>query len=156
LNKTQGQEAPVYALQKRFDMNEKIAAVLPEENLEDARPAKKRKQISKPLQSLLDGEFLTREGVVNNLPYLAFLAIIAIIYIANTYYAEKTFKQIEATKIELKELRYQYITTRANLMYLSKQTEIAKRVKEIGLKETTIPPYKIFYSGLAHSTKGEE
>ena len=137
-------------------MNETTATVFPDEIQDDARPVRKKKRLSKPIQNLLEGEFLSREGVVNNLPYLAFLAIIAIIYIANTYYAEKTFKQIESTKVELKELRYQYITTRANLMYLSKQTEIAGRVKELGLTETTIPPYKIFYSGLAQSSKAEE
>ncbi|MBL7138060.1 MAG: hypothetical protein ISS17_04730 [Bacteroidales bacterium] len=116
----------------------------------------KRKRISKPIQSLLEGEFLTREGVVKNLPYLAFLAIIAIIYIANTYSAEKTFKEIEATKLELKELRYQYITTKSTLMFLSKQSEIAGRAKQLGLTETKVPPYKIFYSGLAQSATTEK
>ena len=137
-------------------MNETTATVFPDALQDEARPAKKRKRLSKPIQSLLEGEFLSREGVVSNLPYLAFLAVIAIIYIANTYYAEKTFKEIESTKIELKELRYQYITTRSNLMYLSKQTEIAGRAKQFGLTETTSPPYKIFYSGLTQSPKAEK
>lgn len=115
---------------------------------EGASPVKKKKRISKPIQSLLEGDFLSREGVVKNLPFLAFLAIIAIVYIANTYYAEKTFKEIESTKSELRELRYQYITTKSNLMYLSKQSEIEGRARLIGLTETKVPPYKIFYSGL--------
>jgi hypothetical protein len=105
-----------------------------------------KKGIRKPIKHLLDGEFLSREGVIRNLPYLIFLGLIAILYIANTYYAEKTFKEIESTKRELKELRYQYITTKSKRMYLSTQTEIAKRVKEMGLAGAPVPPYKIFYS----------
>ncbi len=133
-------------------MKETTATVFPDELQEEVHPEKKKKRITKPIQSLLEGDFLSREGVVNNLPFLAFLAIIAIIYIANTYYAEKTFKDIEATKVELKELRYQYITTKSNLMYLSKQSEISRRAKLLGLNETTVPPYKIFHAGLAQSS----
>jgi len=124
------------------------AAVFPDELQEEAHQVKKKKRISKPIQSLLEGDYLSREGVVKNLPFLAYLGIIAIIYIANTYYAEKTFKEIETTKTELKELRYQYITTKSTLMYLSKQSEIAGRAQLIGLMETKVPPYKIFYSGM--------
>jgi len=107
---------------------------------------KKKRRLVKPIQKILDGEFLTRESVINNLPYLGFLTLIAIIYIANTFYAEKTFKEIEATKKELKELRYQYITTKSALMFTSKQTEIAMRAKQLGLGEKKAPPYKIFHS----------
>lgn len=105
-----------------------------------------KKRVRRPIRHLLDGEFLSREGVIRNLPYLIFLGLIAIIYIANTYYAEKSFNEIEQTKKELKELRYQYITTKSSLMFLTRQTEIAKRVSSMGLTETTVPPYKIFYS----------
>jgi len=107
----------------------------------------KKKRLAKPIQNILEGEFLSKESVVKNLPFLVFLAFIAIVYIANTYYAEKTFKEIEATRLELKELRYRYITSKSNLMFLSKQTEVSKRVQLLGLKETTVPPYKIFYAG---------
>ena len=117
---------------------------------------KRKKRITKPIQNLLDGEFLTKQSVVTNLPYLAFLALIAMIYIANTYYAEKTFKEIEATKMELKELRYQYITTKSTLMFLSKQTELSKQAQKLGLKETMVPPYKIFYSKLDKIKQDEE
>jgi hypothetical protein len=84
--------------------------------------------------------------VLGNLPFLVFLAILAMFYIGNTYYSEKTFKAIEKTKNELKELRFQYITVKSDLLFYSKQTEIAKRLGSGGLKGTVKPPYKIFYS----------
>lgn len=112
----------------------------------EVQPVKKPKKDRRPIHDILGGDYLSKESVIGNLPFLIFIAMLALIYIANTYYAEKTVKEIEKTKVELKELRYQYITTKATLMYYSKQTEIASRALKFGLKETTIPPYKIFYS----------
>ncbi len=120
----------------------KTAAEQPQE----IRPVKKQKKLTRPIHDLLEGDFLSRETVVRNVPFLLFLALVALIYIANTYYAEKTFKEIEATNTELKELRYQYITTRSTLMFESTQVEIAGRAEKLGMMETLIPPYKIYYS----------
>ena len=35
------------------------------------------------------------------------------------------------------------MTAKSELMYKSKQSEVAKMVEEMGLKELTAPPYKI-------------
>ena len=113
---------------------------------ENIRPAKKPLRMTKGLHNILGGDLLSKDSVLSNLPFLVFLAILAMLYIGNTYYAEKTFKAIEKTKNELKELRFQYITVKADLLYYSKQTEIAKRIATTGLKEPVKPPYKIFYS----------
>ncbi len=112
-----------------------------------APPSVKPKKERRPLHDILGGDYLSKESVIGNLPFLVFLALLALVYIANTYYAEKVVKEIERTKSELKELRFQYTTTKSTLMYYSKQTEIAKRATRLGLKESTIPPFKIFYSG---------
>src|ERR1039457_5397872 len=119
---------------------------------EEVLPVKKQRKDRRPIHDILGGDFLSKESVTGNLPFLVFIAFLALVYIANTYYVEKTVKEIERTKVELKELRFQYTTTKSTLMYYSKQTEIARRALKYGLKETTIPPYKIFYSN--DSTKG--
>jgi hypothetical protein len=72
------------------------------------------------------------------------MAFLAIIYIANTYYAEKMVRITDRTRNELKELRYEHITTRSQLMTLSKQSEVVKRMITTGLKESVVPPEKIF------------
>lgn len=116
------------------------------EKKEEVEPVRKQKKIGKPIHDLLEGDFLSGKGMLRNLPFLFFLAVIAVIYIANTYYAEKTYKEIETTKAELKELRYQYITTKSGLMFYSKQVELGKRAEALGLKETLIPPFKIYHT----------
>ncbi len=108
------------------------------------QPAQKKSwSLGRILQSILDGTFLTRENFIRSIPFLFFLAFLAIIYIANTYYAEKTVKSIDRAKKELKELRYEHITVKSELMYLSKQSEVARRLAETGMKPSTVPPVKI-------------
>jgi hypothetical protein len=117
-----------------------------EREREEVRPVRKQGKFTRGIHNVIGGDLLSRHTVLSNLPFLVFLAILAMLYIANTYYSEKTFKEIETTKNELKELRYQYITAKATLLYYSKQTEIAKRVEPLGISGTTKPPFKIFYS----------
>ncbi len=99
---------------------------------------------AKSLRSLLGGYFLTKERTVKHLPFLFFLALLAIIYIGNSYYAEKNIRHIERTQKKLKELRYEYITTKSKLMHSSRQSMIAKSLTKKGIKESTVPPEKIF------------
>lgn len=113
---------------------------------EEINPVKKQKLVSRSIHDLLGGDYLSKEYVVKNLFFLVYLALLGMIYIANTYYAEKTFKDIERTKTELKELRFMYITAKGQLMFTGRYSEILKRSVPLGLQETTIPPYKIFYN----------
>ena len=96
-------------------------------------------------QSILDGTFLTKENFVKQLPFIFFLVVLTICYIANTYYTEKIVRQIDKTKNELKELRSEYITIKSEYMNKSKQSEVAKRSASIGIKESLDPPKKIVF-----------
>jgi len=106
---------------------------------EDA-PKKEKKA---GVKSLLTGSFLSKDKVVESLPFIFFLSFLAIIYIANGYQAEKLIRQIYKTNNELKELRSEYITTKSDLMYISKQSQLARATYDLGLKELTSPPKKI-------------
>ncbi|HTX88785.1 MAG TPA: FtsL-like putative cell division protein [Bacteroidales bacterium] len=112
----------------------------------EVRPVKKQSRFRKSLHDILGGDYLSKESVLGNLPYLLFVTVLAMIYIGNTYYAEKTYKAIEKTKSELKELRFEYLTTKSTLMFHSKLSEIVRRSGPLGLKESMVPPYKIFYT----------
>lgn len=106
----------------------------------------KSKPMSRPVSALvgvLNGSILTRESILRQIPFILFMALVAMVYIANSYYAERMIKEINATTNELKELRSEYITTKSDLMHLSKQSEVAKSANQYGLKESTTPPKKI-------------
>ncbi len=96
-------------------------------------------------KNLIDGSVLTRNWVVNKVPFIMFLTFLAILYIANRYHAERVVRETVKMQREVKELRFESITTAADLMYISKQSEVARMVKEkkLGLEELVEPPSKI-------------
>lgn len=98
---------------------------------------------SRSVAGVLDGSFLTRNHLINQMPFILFVTFLGIIYIANSYNAEKTIIDISRTKKELEELRYEYITTKSNLMFVSKQSEVAYRLASKEIKESVIPPFKL-------------
>ena len=137
-------------------MEEEKSRTVEEPQKEKVHPVQKLNRVRAFFHNIIIGEFFSRDSFFKTIPFLGYLTIIAIVYISNTYYAEKTFRQIEKTKIELKELRFQYISSKSELMFYSKQTKIAKRVINTGLKETTIPPFKIFYNNDSLNAKNQE
>lgn len=92
---------------------------------------------------LMKGEYLSQQTAVSWLPYFLFLGFIAMFYITNRHFAERNVREIDKANKELKELRWEYMTNKAELMFLSKQTEVAERAQKLGLKESTEPPKKI-------------
>lgn len=91
---------------------------------------------------LLNGTFLTRQGFLKLVPLILFISLLGIIYIANNYWAIKNYREISTLKKELKELRFEHITTKSDFMYKSKQSEVARILDSLGIKESTIPPQK--------------
>ena len=101
------------------------------------------RKTARSLQSILGGGFLANKRTAKNLPFLLFLAFLGIIYIANSFYAEKKIRKIEKLQKEVKELRYEYVYTRSQLMSKSRQSEIAKTLSYEGIKESRTPPKKL-------------
>jgi len=91
----------------------------------------------------LDGTILTKKNLVKLLPFFLYVFLLAIIYIANTFQAQKKAIAISNLKKEISELNYEQISAQSKLMYLSRQSEVVKKIKTSGLKEATVPPYKI-------------
>jgi hypothetical protein len=78
--------------------------------------------------------------IVKNLPFFLFLSVLAVLYIYNGHYADKTIRNINKVQGELKELQYEYKTLKSEVMFRSKQSELAKAVAPLGLKELVVPP----------------
>lgn len=80
---------------------------------------------------------------VRFVPYILYFTIVGIFYIGNNHYADKTIRKIMKLEQEVEDLRADYTTLKADYMYASKQSEVASRVKQLGLEENSTPPYKI-------------
>jgi len=110
---------------------------------ENRRNKRKSKEAANSFRNILGGGFLTRETTAKQLPFLLFIAFLAVIYIGNSYYAEKNIRRIEKLQKELKELRYEHIHTKSKLMQNTRQSKVAYNLKYKGIKESTVPPNKI-------------
>ena len=78
--------------------------------------------------------------IVKNIPFFLFLAVLAIVYIYNGHYADNMVRSINKVNRELKELQHEYKTLKSEVMFRSKQRELAKAVQPLGLKELVVPP----------------
>ncbi|MDY0200414.1 MAG: FtsL-like putative cell division protein [Bacteroidales bacterium] len=105
------------------------------------QPKEKRKGVL----SILDGSILSKDKVSSQIPYTLFLALLALIYIGNKYRYEKLVREGQKVQVEVKNLRAESITTAAQLMHISKQSQVARMVEEkgLGLEASVVPPKKI-------------
>ncbi|MBI9063450.1 MAG: hypothetical protein JEZ14_15820 [Marinilabiliaceae bacterium] len=97
------------------------------------------------LRDLINGQILTRSLVAKQMPFIVFISFFGFLYIGNHYRTEELMREVATLNKDLKELRYEAITTSSELMYMSKQSEVLKKIKVSGLQleELTEPPRKL-------------
>lgn len=83
------------------------------------------------------------EWVHRSFPVIVLLMLMGLSYIFLTHKHVKALRSIQEYKVENQELRSELIAIQSDLMTQSKQSEIAKRVEALGLKEMRKPPYQI-------------
>ena len=102
------------------------------------------KSITKGYRDIFGGDILIQKSVLKQLPFFMLLVVLLVLYIFNNNLAEKNLIKIERTKKELIELRYEYISSKADMMDSLKQSMVQKKLELLGIKEPTNPPHKIF------------
>ena len=109
------------------------------------KPSKPGKKgvLAKGLSKIFGGSFLSDDRTIQHIPFILFLAFIAILYIANGYYADDKIREVNRISNQIKELRTEYISSKSDLMFISKQSQVAAAVDTLGLKEPVVAPMKI-------------
>jgi ADP-dependent phosphofructokinase/glucokinase len=126
-------------------MGENKLRIEPEKaNASRAKADSDRKSIFSGLEKRMRLESYFEEGFpVQYLPKILFVMFLGLLYISNTHHAEKTTREINRAQSEVEDLRADFTTLKADVMFASKQSEVARRVKDMGLKESLTPPFKI-------------
>src|SRR5580698_2284159 len=88
-------------------------------------------------------EKVSYKAIVNNIPFLAFIALLCVLYISNSHRALEMQRELNAQNKILKELRWKYMDTKSQLMYVKTETQVIKNAENIGLKPSLLPAYKI-------------
>jgi Bacteriodetes cell division protein (FtsL-like) len=84
--------------------------------------------------------WLNYQSIVKQVPFFLFLTALAVLYIFNGHYADNTIRRINRTAKEVKELKYEYIAVKSEVMFQSKPSELVKAVEPLGLKELVQSP----------------
>lgn len=106
-------------------------------------PLRKESMFSKLERSLNLGNLFEQGLPIKYLPNIAYVTLLVIIYIGYNHQAEKASRDITKLEIEVENLRADYTTLKSDYMYSRLQSEVARRVADMGLKESKIPPQKI-------------
>ena len=102
------------------------------------------KQTSKPTRKKgMVKQLLNYGWIVSNIGFFLFLAVLAVLYIANGHMADNRIRKINETARQLKELQYEYKTVKSEMMFRSRESELVKAAEPLGLKMDTIPPFRI-------------
>ena len=117
-----------------------------EEKTEEKKEDKTKKvSTGTLLKNLISGSMVTEKIILKNLGYLLMLTLLGAIYIANRFHAEKLTRETTRLQKEVKDLRSESLSTSADLMYASKQSEVFRlvREKELNLEELREPPFEL-------------
>lgn len=88
----------------------------------------------------------SRAGVnvlYRNIPYIFFLVVLGLVYIANSHIAEKKVRKIEQLKKNAQTLKWEYWSLQSQIMHGSTQSALSERVTTYGLLEPNDSPKRI-------------
>ncbi len=86
-------------------------------------------------------KWLNYQSLVGQVPFLFFLAFLAVVYIYNGHTADKTVRKINVLAKEVKELQWEYKILKSEVMFRSKPSELSKALRPLGLGELNETPY---------------
>lgn len=106
-----------------------------QESVSESVPGKKRWDIAV--------DRISYTGIVKNMPYLMFLTLLIIIYMANNNYAITLVRQIDNKNKELKQLHWRYLDLQSRLMYQTTESQLKIKTEALGLKPLQEPAFII-------------
>ena len=114
-----------------------------EQKKQEPKKAKKKvagkKKRPNALIQILNGDFLTKEFVLNNLNFIFFIIFLLLILVGKGYYGKQLSKDADNAQIELNELSANYIETKAKLEEETRRYKLIDKLSSKGLNETVNP-----------------
>jgi hypothetical protein len=112
----------------------------------EARKAKRKKlqptgKATKPnaFVQILNGDFLSKEFILNNLNFIFFLIFLLILLVAKGYYGKQLSTDVIKTQRELDELTSDFFEAKARLEEKTRRMELVEKLEKTGLRETVNP-----------------
>lgn len=94
---------------------------------------------SNTLIQILNGDFLTKEFVLNNLNFIFFIILLLLLLVGKGYYGKQLAKDADTAQKELDEMSANYVEVKAKLEEETKRSRLKERLEPKGLHETVNP-----------------
>jgi len=91
----------------------------------------------------LGTSLLNYTWITKNIGFFLFIALLAVIYIANGHKADNIIRDINATSKNVKELQYEYKTLKSEVIFKSREEQVVKAAQPLGLQLPEQPPVRI-------------
>ena len=100
---------------------------------------------SSTVRDILNGNILTKKFFQKQYILLIMIAVLTFLYVDNRFYCETQLKKEISLKRKIQDAKYESLTISAELMDISRQSNVLKMVKASGvdLNETILPPIVI-------------
>lgn len=116
---------------------------LAEKEKKEAKSKKKKKQSSKnsvnSFVQILNGDFLNKEFVLNNLSYIFYILFLLLLLVGKGYYGKQLAKDADNAQDELNELSADYLEVKAKLEEETRREKLIEKLGDRGLIETINP-----------------
>ena len=89
------------------------------------------------------GDLFNYSWILKNITFFLFLAVLAVVYIANGHMSDNRIRKINDTGRKLKDLQYEFKTLKSEMMFKSRESEMVKAAGPLGLQMDTIAPFRI-------------
>ena len=113
--------------------------MIEEKNTSSFEPKSSRKAKFKkpnPVAQILNGEFLTKSFVLNNLPYIFFSLFLLILFVAKGYYVKQIKDEIRATQIQIDQNSADFLEVKTAFEIETRRQKLVEKLNERGLKES--------------------
>lgn len=111
--------------------------------VEEGRPEVSETIVSEKLDWRKVLDRISYKGIVRNVPFLAFVVLLGVFYIANNNAAIETQRELDKQQKLLKELKWRNMDAQSKLMNAGMEAEIIRKGSIIGMSPLMMPAYKI-------------
>ncbi len=101
-------------------------------------------------------EKLSYKAIVNNIPFMIFLALLCVAYISNSHRSIEMQRELNAQNAVLNELRWKYLDTKSQLMYVKTESQVMRNAEKLGLRPSLLPAYKVSIDSLKRTNTRTE
>ncbi len=99
-------------------------------------------RLRRNFRGFMSGGLLRRPNVLRKLPYVFFVLLLMLLYIAGGYHTQQLNRRYIRLNNEVKELRTKSLSINEMRMTATRQSEIIERLRQAGieLEESVVPP----------------